>query len=254
MSFRHLDQYAGVRSPVTALPPVARVAGAAGLAIGSALLPIGAWPQLAAFALLATGVVAAARLPIRVYGARLAVPLALTVGASIGVLVLAGGEPVRVGPLTVTDEGLRRFGSTLGRGVVALSGAVVLVSTTTFPDFVHALRRLRLPRAVTSALGLAYRLLYLLQEEFERLERAARSRNAGAGATNRRRLVVRIAAALMGRTFHRAERTHRAMLARGYDGDLPSLASPAWNALALISTSAFLGLVAGITASAYLLR
>jgi cobalt/nickel transport system permease protein len=82
---------------------------------------------------------------------------------------------------------------------------------------------------VTTALGLGYRLLYLLVDEFERLQRAARSRNADSGATRRRRLLVGITAAGLARAFARGERTHRAMLARGFVGDLPSLAPKSWD-------------------------
>ena len=68
---------------------------------------------------------------------------------------------------------MRRFGFVLGRASVALTAAVVLVSTTSFPELLQALRQLRLPAVVTTALGLGYRLLYLLVDEIERLQRAA---------------------------------------------------------------------------------
>lgn len=224
MSFRHLDRWADVDSPVTRLAPPARLLAMVTVALGTAVLPIGAWPQMAALLVLVLAFAAAARIPAAAFARRLAGPLALVLLGSCAVLVLAPGEPVwALGPVHLTDAGLVRFGSVLGRATPALGAAVVLVSTLRFPELLEALRRLRLPSAVTTALGLSYRLLYTLTDEIERLRRAARSRNAGYGAASRRRTTTGIAAASLVRSYARSERVHRAMLARGYSGALPPL-------------------------------
>lgn len=252
MSFRHLDQCSRIASPLTAVPATGRLAGTVVLAVGATVLPPGAWWQLAALEIVVVGFALVGRIPIRTLLLRLLGPLLFVAIAAVGVLVLAPGEPTaRIGWLRVSDEGLRRFGAALGRGTVALSGAVVLVTTTSYPDFVDALRELRLPRAVTTALGLAYRLLYVFVDEIERLERAARSRNAGAGSASRRRLLVGITAAVLARAFHRAERTHLAMLARGFDGALPRLVTPSWTRATAVAFAAYVGGVVAVTLSAY---
>jgi cobalt ECF transporter T component CbiQ len=253
VSFHHLDQYATVPSPITAAPPVARLLGAAAVAAGAATLPHGAWGPLAVLAMPVLATAAIARLPLTRLLARMAGPLAFVLLASIGLLVLVPGEPAaQVGPVAVTREGIARFGFVVGRAIVALGAAVVLVSTTSFPDLLHALRTLRLPLVVTTALGLAYRLLYLLVDELERLQRAARSRNAGRGEAGRRRLLVGVSAAVLGRAYARAERTHRAMVARGYRGDLPSLQAWVWSPQAVLALAALVALVAATSAAAHL--
>jgi cobalt/nickel transport system permease protein len=253
VSFHHLDQYATLPSPITAAPPVARLLGAAVVAAGAATLPTGAWGPLGLLALVVLGLAAVARLPLARLLARMAGPLAFVLLASVGLLVLVPGPPAfHLGPIAVTREGMARFGFVLGRASVALGAAVVLVSTTGFPDLLHALRALRLPTVVTAALGLAYRLVYVLVDELERLQRAARSRNAGAGAAGRRRLVVGLSAAVLGRAYARAERTHRAMTARGYTGDLPSLRSWTWSPGTVVALAGLVGLVAATSVAAHL--
>jgi cobalt/nickel transport system permease protein len=106
--------------------------------------------------------------------------------------------------------------------------------------------------AVATALGLAYRLLYLTVDEFERLQRAARSRNAGGGAARRRHLVAAMAGATLGRAFVRAERTHAAMLARGFRGTLPLLHVTPWTAGAALNLVGVCGLALAVAASARL--
>jgi cobalt ECF transporter T component CbiQ len=221
MSFRHLDHYAAIPSRVTGHPPVARLSGTVLLSLGAATLPVAAWPQLGILAAVVTVLAVAARVPLTVMIRRVAWPLAFVVLASVLVLVLVPGEPLRsLGPVTITSEGLARFGTITMRATVALGAAVLLVSTTTFPELLHALRQLRLPRVVIVALSLGYRLLYILVDEIERLERAATSRNAGPGIARRHRLLTGISAAALSRSVARADRTWRAMLARGYHGDI----------------------------------
>lgn len=227
MSFHHLDQYAHIDSAVARKPATVRVLGTVIIALGAAILPLGAWPQMAALGLLVVAIAAAARIPATVFAVRLAPPFAFVLLVSCAVLVLAPGAPIaRVGPVAVTDAGLLRFGSILGRAAVALGAAVILVGTTPFDELVRALRALRVPATVTTALGLAYRFLYILNDEVERLRRAARSRNAAAGAASRRRLLVGITSAALSRSFDRSERLHQAMLARGFTGRMPVLRSP----------------------------
>jgi cobalt/nickel transport system permease protein len=224
VSFRHLDRFADHASALTRLAPSARLGMVFVLALGSATLPPGAWPQMAAFLVVVVGLAAAAGMRPNVLAVRSLGPLLFVLLASIALLLLVPGRPLlRLGPLAVTDAGLLRFGSIIGRALPAIGAAVLLVSTTRFPEIVEALRAFRFPVVVTASLGLAYRFLYLLLDELERLRRAAASRNAGAGEAHRRRLSVGLAAAAVTRTFAHSERTYRAMLARGYRGDLPLL-------------------------------
>lgn len=241
MGFHHLDQFAHAHGPLAHIAPAGRVLGTFSIALGAALLPLGAWAQMGALVALVLMLAALARVPLATLLARAAPPLAFLLLASFAVLVLAPGETVaRVGAIRITDNGALRVGSALLRGAAAILAGVLLISTTRFTELVEALRELRLPLVVTAALGLAYRFLYLLTDEVAQLQRAAASRNARAGAVARRELMLGITASAVSRSFARSERVHRAMLARGYDGSLPSLHphpldGHSWRALALLA-------------------
>ncbi len=251
MSFHHIDEYAHVDSALTRRSPTVRLVGTVLVATGAALLPLGAWPQLGALAALVLALAALARIRPRPFLTRLAPPLALVILVSVAILFLVPGAPVlRVGGVTVTDAGLLRFGSAAGRAAVAIGAAVVLVSTTRFNDLIVALRALRLPRVVTSSLGLAYRFLYTLSDEVDRLRRAARSRNAGAGSASRRRVLVGVTAAAVQRSLDRSERVYHAMLSRGYDGTLPVLRAPEAVGRPMLELGVLAVLVGAIVASA----
>lgn len=253
MSFHHLDQFAATPSPITRLPPVVRVLGTAVVALGASALPLGAWPQLAAMGGIAILLFLVARIPVKTILVRIAGPLAFVLLASFALLFLVPGEPLlSIGGFRISEQGLIRFGSTLGRAVVALSAAVILVSTTRFPELLQALRTLRMPRAVTTSLGLAYRLLYITMDEVERMRRAARSRNLGAGAASKRRLLAGVATAALRRSLARGERTHRAMLARGFTGDIVLLHESGISARSVTSLGVLAVVVFGITLTAYL--
>lgn len=253
MSFHHLDLYAGVDSPVTRRSPEVRLTAVVLLALTAAILPLGAWRQIVAMAGIVAGLAAMARIRPRDFLRRLAPPLGFVLLVSFAILFLAPGDTVaRAGPLRVTDAGLLRFGSAMGRATVALGAAVILVSTTRFAELIDALRSLRMPDVVTTSLGLGYRFLYTLTDEVERMRRAARSRNGASGSASRRRLLMGITAAALQRSFDRSERVYHAMLARGYAGSVPALHPPVRAGRPVLEVGALVLVLAVILASAWL--
>jgi cobalt/nickel transport system permease protein len=253
VSFHHLDQFARVDSAVTRRPPTARVVGTVVMALGAALLPLGAWPQLGGLGLLVLGLAAMARIRPGSFLVRFLPPFGFVLLVSVGILVLSPGEAVaRMGPLSITDTGILRFGSAMGRAAIALAAAVILVSTTSFTELLGALRALRIPETVTTPLALAYRYLYVLTDEAERVRRAARSRNAAAGAARRRTLLTGITAAALSRSLARSERVYQAMLSRGYDGTIRPLHPAATHGHPAMEVAVLGLLVAAITLSAHL--
>ena len=252
MGFHHLDQYAAHPGALARIAPAARVLGTVLIALSAALLPLGAWPQMLGLLLLVLLAARLAGVPQATLWLRAAAPLGFLLLASFAVLVLAPGQVVaRVGPFGITDQGVLRLGAALLRGGAAILVGVVLVSTTRFPDLVEALRELRLPAVVTAALGLAYRYVYLLTDEVAQLQRAAASRNARGGSVARRQLLLGITASALVRSFARSERVHRAMLARGYTGALPSLAPHPLDAISLRALAMLALLLTALVASAW---
>jgi cobalt/nickel transport system permease protein len=146
-------------------------------------------------------------------------PFALFVGILNPVLdprvvTVAGGLTLSAGWIS--------FLSIVLKYVLTISTALVLIATTSFPGVCHALRRLGFPALFVSQLLFLYRYLFVLLEETMRVVRARDQRSFGGKGTDLR-VLVRIVGTLFLRTVERAERIYRAMLSRGFRGELPVL-------------------------------
>lgn len=150
-------------SPIHRASPLARVA-AAGIAILAAVLAERPWPLAAEAALLlAVGALARAE-PGR---------MALRSLAPLPFLVLL----VLLHPETSRDRMLLL----LLRASVSALAAVLLLSTTTFADVLRVLGTF-LPRALTAALAVLYRSLFILLRASSHRAEAARLRGVRGGA------------------------------------------------------------------------
>jgi cobalt/nickel transport system permease protein len=146
-------------------------------------------------------------------------PFAILVGIfnpflDTAIVAVIWGVPVSGGCLS--------FVSILLKFALTISAALLLVATTSFPGVCHALRRLGLPSLFVSQLLFLYRYLFVLTEEAMRITRARDMRAFGVRGTGVR-VFVRLIGVLFIRTVDRAERIYRAMLSRGFQGDIPSL-------------------------------
>lgn len=142
-------------------------------------------------------------------------------------VVLWGAHP----HLAVTWPGLALAGLLTLRVGVAISLATLLTLTTPWNDLLRALRSLLAPRLFVSVLAMTYRYLTVLLQTAGEMFTARRSRTLGR-ATNAegRRFVGRSIGTLFGKTLTLSEEVHAAMIARGFQGDMPTLTRLQWRA------------------------
>jgi cobalt/nickel transport system permease protein len=256
-----LDELARRSSPVHAIEARLKAAGAGALIVAAVLLPPeSTWPFAAYLALLGV-LIALARLPLAPVLRRLAGFAPFVVTAAVLLPFTRPGDGTVAASLRLGGWELRlyRAGLIASKAVVLkslLSGlsVVLLVSTTPFSGLLRALQRFGFPRLLLAIISFLYRYLFLLQGEFLRLTRAARSRNWEAGPLRARLAAAGgIVGSLFLRTFDRGERVYTAMLARGYDGRFRTLAEPPLTGGSAAALAGFLVLVAGILAAALLL-
>jgi cobalt/nickel transport system permease protein len=153
--------------------------------------------------------------------------------AAVPLIFVRPGEPLgTIGPLTVSGEGLRMFGTIALKAWLSVQAALLLTFTTPFHDLVDALRDLRLPRILVAIIAFMYRYLAVLGDEAGRMlrARAARSAHAVAGASGgtlawRARVTGQMVGSLFLRSYERSERIYAAMQARGFDGTFRHLAA-----------------------------
>ena len=173
----------------------------------------------------ALALVAAARLPWR--------PLIVRLGRA-GAFVLMlwivlpltqnGTELFRIGPLAIQDAGVALAGAiSLKTGAILLA-FIALVATMPVATLGHTLDRLGMTPKLTFLLLMCYRYLFVLEQEYLRLVRAARIRGFRAG-TNRHtyRTYAYLVGMLFVRAADRAERVHQAMRCRGFNGRFHSI-------------------------------
>ncbi len=248
MHIHFLDPYKDGESPVHQLDPRVKLVLVLAFILTTALTPSGAWPVYILLLTLALSAELLSELGIGFYLKRalLAIPFVL---AALPVLVTLEGPALMQLPfgLVLTSTGLERFISVALKSWISVQMAILLASTTRFPDILMAMRALRMPRLLVAIIGLMWRYLFVMADEALRLMRARQSRSgeiglagsrAGGSVVWRARVTGGMAGNLFLRSLERSDRIYMAMLSRGYDGEVRGLPQPAvppssWAVLAL---------------------
>jgi cobalt/nickel transport system permease protein len=187
--------------------------------------------------LLFSGILAAA--------ARLSIkPLATRLAAAIGFLALVwvllpltyGGKPLAaIGPLTISKPGALLCLQITIKSMAILIAFTALVATMQTATLGHTLHKLRVPGKMVQLLLLAYRYIFVIEQEYQRLYRAAKMRNFRPGSNlHTYRTYAYLVGMLFVRASERARRVHLAMKCRGFTGRFHSLAHyppTRWNAV-----------------------
>lgn len=236
MHANFLDPYQDGTSIVHRLDARIKLTLVIAFILTSALTPIGAWPI---FILLLSLILSAELLSdlgivFFMKRALLALPFVL---AALPLLVTVDGIELLALPLglSITQQGLERFLSISLRSWISVQAAVLLASTTTFPDILRAMRALGLPRLMVAIIGLMWRYLFVMVDEVLRMLRARTARSSeseppghrtGGTIFWRSQVAGGMAGSLFLRSLERSDRIYHAMLARGYDGEIRSLPQP----------------------------
>ncbi|MBS0206543.1 MAG: hypothetical protein JSS49_26945 [Planctomycetes bacterium] len=107
------------------------------------------------------------------------------------------------------------------RCTVSFMAGLWLIHVLPFRELLTTLRRWRCPLVLVAMLGFMYRYTFILWDELRRLRNARAARDFGGGPWWRSWSInSQMIGLLLLRAMERAERTHRAMLARGWDGSV----------------------------------
>ena len=232
-----LDSYRDRTSLIHRLDARVKVLVTALFIVATALTPDGAWPAFMLLLAVAMGVTVISELGIGFVQRRavLVLPFAL---AAVAVVFSLPGRALLAFDLfrwhvTITDAGVERFVSILLKSWLSVQMAVVLTASTPFPVLLRAMRGLHLPRVLVSIAGFAYRYVFVIGDEALRMIRARTARSGAPDGWGGGRVAwrARVAGGMVGslflRSIERGERIYDAMLARGYDGEVRTLGSPA---------------------------
>jgi cobalt/nickel transport system permease protein len=153
-----------------------------------------------------------------------AVPFALMVGifnpwidtkpvASLGPLLISGGW--------------LSFTSILLRCILTVSSAIILVASTGISQICLAFQRLGAPHLFSLQIMFLYRYLFVLTAEAVQMVRARNLRTFGRRGLGPGPFASLIASLLI-RSLDRAQNIHRAMVARGFRGEIQPLRQSRW--------------------------
>ncbi len=258
MHFDLTDQYRPRASFIHHLDPRVRVVVVLAFIVAAGLMPVGVWTGFGFLLLLALAAALASGLGVTFALRRsyIALPFALV---AVPLLFTVPGEVIYQTPLlgwTITAQGLERFLSLLLRSWIAIQAAILLTAVTPFPDVLWALGALRLPRLLVATIGFMYRYFFVMADETARMLRARTARSASVegrrkpSALWQGRVAGNMVGSLFLRALERSERVHAAMLARGYKGQMPSLAQRAMRPTDWLAAAGAVLLLAGLLARA----
>ncbi len=253
MHVHFLDPYRPRQSLIHALDPRVKLVITLAFILTTALIPTGAWPIyiLLLACILSIEMLSDLGIPYVLKRAILALPFVL---AAFPVIFTMSGPPIfqfvlGKWTLVASQTGLERFISVSLKSWISVQAAIVLASSTSFPELLLAMRAIKIPRLLVAIFGLMWRYLFVLADEAIRLMRARAARSGSTGSADKKtggsliwraRVTGGMAGNLFLRGFERSDRIYTAMLSRGYDGEVRALPLPQLRSVHWLITTASL--------------
>ena len=137
-------------------------------------------------------------------------------------------QPVSLGYGIIIARGWLTFISIVVRGLVSMQAVIILLESTGFIRICDGLRKLGVGRIITTQLMMVYRYVGVLVSEVIVMKQARQARGFGRDSFP---LPVwgQLVGQLLLRTFDRADRIHRAMVSRGFDGTVRVRSRLSWH-------------------------
>lgn len=154
-----------------------------------------------------------------------------------------GEHWVLVWKFKLSSRALLVIQNVLLKSAISVFAVALLTSTTNFPDLLRGFQRLYVPTIFVEIVALAWRYIFVLREETQRMLRARDARAWHARFAWQTWALGLMIGTLFLRTYERAERVYHAMKARGYQGQLYAratrrMAQPDWGLLVLFTVVA----------------
>lgn len=249
MHIHYLDPFREISSPIHELDPRVKLVLSLAFIITTALVSPGVWPVYILLLAIIFSVIILSRLGFLFVLKRSLLALPFVFAALPVIFTIKGNSLVSIMAgswiLTASTQGLERFISIALKSWISVQTAIILASSTPFPDLLMAMRAIHIPRLLVAIFGLMWRYLFVLVDEALRLMRARLARSGETGLPDRKtggsiawraQVTGGMAGSLFLRALERSDHIYNAMLSRGYNGevftlDLPGLRPAQWFAL-----------------------
>ncbi len=218
-----IDRYASVASPIQRWDPRVKTVALGLLIIAIALLK--SLPMAAAALVLAAIILGISALPMHFVSHGLAFILVFLLPFFIVMPLTYPGEAAfYVIGLPFAWEGLRIAALIFMKALAIVIVSFALFGSSRFDVSMIALQRLKCPKIIVQMLLFTYRYTFLFLDEMKRMYTSMRVRGFIA-RTDRRTLRIfgHFVGTLLVHSFERTERVYKAMLSKGYQGELHSM-------------------------------
>jgi cobalt/nickel transport system permease protein len=157
--------------------------------------------------------------------------LLLPMSAGVGMyMYFAASGSMDPGPEIrgLSPDALALSSVAVARMLLIASASLLFGLSVPMQQLAAALRALRVPDPVVSVLWMSERLFYLLVSDARRMLETVRARSVGLSVRLRIRTVSRMSSAFLVRAVSRSDRMADALLARGFDGRVPTIHALRW--------------------------
>jgi cobalt/nickel transport system permease protein len=128
-----------------------------------------------------------------------------------------GAVAFKLGPLPVYSNGITMAAQITLKSNAIVLALIALIATMNFSILGYSLNWLQVPDKIVHLLLMTYRYIFLIEQEYQRLIRAARIRGFQPGTNlHTYKTYASIVGMLLVRSSLRADRVYKAMLCRGF--------------------------------------
>jgi cobalt/nickel transport system permease protein len=243
-----IDRYANIASPIQRWDPRVKTVALGLLIVSIALLK--SLPMAVAALVLAAVILGISALPMHFISHGLAFVLVFLLPFFLIMPFTYPGEAAfHVIGLPFAWEGLRIAALIFMKALAIVVVSFALFGSSRFDVSMIALQRLKCPKIMVQMLLFTYRYTFLFLDEMKRMYTSMRVRGFVA-RLDRRTLQVfgHFVGTLLVHSFERTERVYKAMLSKGYQGELHSMVTFRSNASDYVKAAAVLTLALGLIA------
>ena len=245
--YRHGD------SAIHRLPSHVKLVAGIGFVIGVVATPRESFWAFGLFAAALVGFSLTARLKPRFVAGKMIVEIPF-VAVALLLPFFGGGSQTEVFGMSLSEPGLWTMWNILIKATLGLWASVILGSTTTVPDLLAGLERLKVPPVIIGITGFMLRYVDVVLGQFGSMRRAMESRGYRPRTLKQSRPMAAATGALFVRSFERGERVFLAMTARGYTGTFPTSGAAAAATRVWLAAGAVLAAAWSVAAIAWLVR
>jgi cobalt/nickel transport system permease protein len=228
MKHSFIDEYSGLGSFVHRLDPRTKLLACIFFVLAVVLTPAGNWRIFAFYFILICILIVLSRVPVLYILKRSAVILPFVLVIAIFIPFFKQGNEIagyNIGlwHIGITFEGIMALVNVMIKSWLSILGLTLLTSTTRIADNLQGMKQLGVPAVFVLIISFMYRYIFVITDQVLRMKQARDSRDFGGRPSYRFKTLGGMIGMLFIRSYERSERIYAAMLARGYNGDMPAL-------------------------------